>query len=170
MDNEELLGVETTNEVTPPFFFDGFAVREVVYRTLEREPCAPDEKRPERLVVKYHVSGRLQFSASGKEALITMRISVRPDPKWQPYDVEATIVGKFRTGTSEAGEFLQFCQLGAPAILFPYIRQRIHSVTTDGEHGALLIDPMNTQALFANNWMDEEPTAAEAPSPETPKG
>ena len=84
-----------------------------------------------------------------------------PDPKWHPYRIEVIVSGVFGSKDASPELFDQFCRSAAPSILFPYIRQIVHSVTADAIEGQLRLDPVNVQALVASALEQKDPTPGE---------
>jgi len=59
-------------------------------------------------------------------------------------ETKVTMVGSFKKNESVKDEFLeQFCNVNAPAIIFPFIRETIASMTLKAGVSPVLIQPLN---------------------------
>jgi len=67
----------------------------------------------------------------------------------QPYDAEVTYRGDFELGDLPEGLTPQsFAERNAPAIIFPYLRETLTSLTGRGAPGPVFIPPVNVTALI----------------------
>jgi preprotein translocase subunit SecB len=83
-------------------------------------------------------------------------LEVRVDPiRSAPESVRARLIGTFEAfGDIQSVEFESFLKVNGPAILFPYAREIISTMTGRGPHGAFHLNPLNVQALAANYDVD----------------
>lgn len=89
---------------------------------------------------------------------VVLRVGVEPT-KARPERAEAVIVGRFHVqGESQSVELLSFVKLGSVAILFPYAREAVSSLTSKGIFGSLLVNPVNIVELMKG--FDQENTTA----------
>lgn len=151
----------------PLFTFEGLAVKRVLFDHVARVQPDAGEERPKRVPLQLHIEGTATITPDRNRAVITIAVVARPDPKWQPYLIEVTVAGRFERKAGTPDQFDQFCRQGVPPILFPYVRQAVHSVSRDAMFGPVLLDPMNVQALFAE-WEETTPVAATSTGPEQP--
>jgi preprotein translocase subunit SecB len=88
---------------------------------------------------------------------VTLFVTVTPDPSRRPYEIQVEVCGRFRTENGSEEQLLNFCKKHAPAILFPYVRQLVHMLSSDGQHGRVRLHPMNLRgALEEDNWTVEQ--------------
>ena len=66
------------------------------------------------------------------------------------YIVEAEQAGLFNVSGFAEEQLPQILNTTCPGILFPYLRETLDSVVTKGSFPALLLPPINFDALFAN--------------------
>lgn len=66
------------------------------------------------------------------------------------YIVEAEQAGLFNIKGFSEEQFPQILNITCPGILFPYLRETLDNVVTKGSFPALLLPPINFDALFAN--------------------
>lgn len=154
---------EATDATEPvgQFKLDRLLVRKVVFEEIPLQPSAEGEKRPPRVPLG------LQFKAGigspegdTRRAIVSLEVVVTPDPRWQPYRIGVTVAGIFSGEDVTEAEFDQFCRLGVPPILFPYVREIVHHLTADALFGPIHLDPVNLSVLLGS-W-----TSTEAPRPE----
>ncbi len=62
--------------------------------------------------------------------------------------LEASVLGLFEEQQDSAVKLNDFSELQAPALLFPYLREVISSVTAKSVVGLLILPPMNVPALL----------------------
>lgn len=143
------------------------AVRKVLFQEHPKQPAEEGEKRPPRVGVNLEFQVGVQ---SGKatdhehRAVVTLVVKVHLDPKWQPYELEVVIAGAFAGIGLNEQQFDQFCRLSVPSILFPYVRQLVHNITTDANFGPVRIDPVNLVQLAAQSEWSTETTVPSEPS------
>lgn len=86
---------------------------------------------------------------------VTVRIRIGPTEA-RPEEAIVCLVGVFqRVGTTQSTDLLDFTRVGGPAILLPYLREALSSLTGRGYHGVLLLPPLNVLAMMANANADE---------------
>ena len=66
------------------------------------------------------------------------------------YIVEAEQAGLFNIKGFTEEQLPQILNITCPGILFPYLRETLDNVVTKGSFPALLLPPINFDALFAN--------------------
>ena len=66
------------------------------------------------------------------------------------YIVEAEQAGLFNVSGFAEEQLPQILNTTCPGILFPYLRETLDNVVTKGSFPALLLPPINFDALFAN--------------------
>lgn len=117
------------------------------------------------------VDGSAQEASSDDEAALNVRwdwrvlegssfevlLAVHVHPtKAQPHRVSVVLVGSFEAkGVHSTVGFKDFVRRNAVAILFPYVRETISSVTRRGPLGAVDLPPLNMVALTDGYSFDE---------------
>ena len=137
-------------------------ITKAVYEFLGGDVKTTD--RPPKLQVSLEVIAAVRlFNAegSGHGALVDLDCKIITDQQWQPYRLEVKITGAFHTQDGTVDELLNFCKVAAPSILFPYIRETAHRLTTDAPAGVVRLDPMNISTLLNQSpWANADPNAS----------
>lgn len=157
---------------TATFDFVKFIVRKAVFEQVPRIEPSKDDKRPPQF------SGSLTFNVSRRiqpdppRGMVTLGLVIQPDFKWQPYKLEVTVAALFSSKTASVELFDLFCKTNVPVILFPYVRQIVHTLTADAEYGPVRLSPVNLSAVLANmqeERFDDETAETSGPTePEQP--
>lgn len=110
------------------------------YRLLESEGLSDSEGESQvAFGWDWHPIGPRQFE-------VLVEVSLDPSAE-RPEEASARLCGVFTAGASLSMPFKDF--LGnAPAILFPYAREIISSMTGRGPFGAFHVDPLNIKAII----------------------
>lgn len=139
----------------PTYSFTALGVTRLFFRELDRpDPDAPVKKDGR---VKADIGFGLKVGLiSESKADVTLQAKVVPEPQSKPYMIEVEIVGRFGVKAGTRDDFVNFCRHNAPVILFPYVRQLVHQLTSDGRYGPLRLGPMNLQAAMAKGEWKEE--------------
>lgn len=135
---------------TATFAFARLIVRKACFEQIDRVQPAPGEERPKQVPASINIGFGVQIGQDGSEGQLTLTVNVAPDPKWHPYKIEVVVSGLFKSKDATSEVFDQFCKFTAPSILFPYVRQVVHSLTMDGVAGPIKLDPVNIERLVAN--------------------
>lgn len=87
--------------------------------------------------------------AIGGENVFEVLLAVRVLPsKKRAEELKVAVVGRFEgTGTVAGVTFQSFVHVSAPAILFPYVREIVSSLSSRGPFGAMYLPPTNVQML-----------------------
>jgi len=90
-----------------------------------------------------------------RDFAVALGISI-PATENQVYEIRAVVVGRFGVlGENPPLSFSEFCRFGATAILFPYVRETISSLTGRTSNSApLLLPPTNLKQLLGDFGMD----------------
>jgi len=88
----------------------------------------------------------------------------RPFKGQKPYAFEVQVAGLFTglEGTTDE-QLHEFCAVRSPAILFPMLREVVHTITRDGGFGAMLLPLINLDALARQGLKQAGAVAATAP-------
>lgn len=103
-------------------------------------PDVSDDERAVTIGWDWRVEGPRQFSVA-----LTVEVGAN---RQQPETVSVIVVGEFRApGEKLSISFANFVRHNAPAILLPYARQLVSSLTAQGPFGAYLLAPINVLSL-----------------------
>ena len=78
------------------------------------------------------------------------------------YIVEVQQAGIFPVEGLEGMQLAQAINAYCPNLLFPYLRETIDSVVTKGSFPAMMLAPVNFDAIFAKSVMQKQKEAADA--------
>ena len=82
---------------------------------------------------------------------VALRVTITvADGEGTIYIVEAEQAGLFNVSGFAEEQLPQILNTTCPGILFPYLRETLDNVVTKGSFPALLLPPINFDALFAN--------------------
>ena len=76
------------------------------------------------------------------------------------YIAEVQQAGIFQTEGLEGGQLAQALNAFAPNLLFPYLRETVDNILVKGSFPAILLSPVNFDALFAQAVMQKQKDAA----------
>ena len=81
---------------------------------------------------------------------VALTLSIEPTRE-RPETVRVMMLGLFtRVGEVPSVEVLKFVQTHAPAIMMPYVREAVSSLTGRGYYGPVNLPPINVAALMLN--------------------
>jgi len=137
------------------YSFDQVGIARWVFEEVPT-PDRPKQSEPANVEISVVAIVGL-VSDSNAEVRLTFRII--PDPAARPYSIQMELVGSFGCHGGTREQLLQFCQVNAPVILFPYARQAINELTSNARFGAVRLPLMNlNEVLKAHAWQPiEEP-------------
>jgi preprotein translocase subunit SecB len=127
----------------------------------ETQVIVPAEPAPKSFEMNVALGVRIAMAPELKQAEVTLMVKVTPDQAVRPYEIEVHVLGHFGVKDGSLEQLDQFAKNQAPVILFPYVRQVVHSLTLDGRYGAIRLDPINIRAtLGADDWVTDDDEAA----------
>jgi len=114
--------------------------------------------------VHFEIQARISHIPANS-ADVWLNIKIAPGPNSKPYTIALELVGTFSIAAEVPREVLiRFCQTNALAILFPYVRQAINEVTSNGRYGPLRLPLLNLQALLQEGaWHENLPLQPQEP-------
>ncbi len=153
----------------PQFQFVAFAANKISFEHVQRVRPEQGEAKPAQVNYNLVVGAGIKMLPNN-QAKVSLGLTVTGDPKWLPYKIEVEVVGKFLAVNSTPEQLDQFCRLGAPPILFPYVRDIVHRVSMDGRFGVVRLNPINIQQLLnMTPWtvgeVKPDATASTSPAP-----
>jgi preprotein translocase subunit SecB len=81
-------------------------------------------------------------------AMVALQVAVFEDVDKAPFALTVAYEGHFSVATQDAMPVLQeYCKANAIALLFPYVRETIGSLTLRAGFSPLVMPPLNAQAL-----------------------
>jgi preprotein translocase subunit SecB len=152
------------DSAAPQFEFAAFALNKVLFEHIPRVKPGKDETEPTAVNSNITIGAAIRLIGD-RRAEVSMGMTVVPDPKWKPYKIELEVLGRFQASNGTREQFLQFCQLAVPPILFPYMREIVHRLTADGKHGPLRLNPINVQSMLnQTEWQTVSDQATKEPA------
>lgn len=100
------------------------------------------------------------------EVVLRLTIAVQEDDK-VAYLAEIQQAGIFVITGLDATQLTQVLNTQCPAILFPYARELLDSLAVRGTFPALMLPPVNFEALFQQALIKQNQAAADTKRPET---
>lgn len=91
------------------------------------------------------------FTRSEELVDVELSVEIAPEegPSTLPYRVETTFVGRFRIRHLPGNLTLDlFARRNGAAILFPYVREAVSSMTMKGSFGPIQLPPVNIVAML----------------------
>ena len=133
--------------VTSEFLFDWIAVRRASY--ADPFPGEGPAKPFPSLLMELSLVVRMR--ADGTSARAQLELTMKPEPSSEPV-VHAVVEGQFSARADAVLDkrgLRAFMESGRPGlILFPFLRERVQSITTQTRGSAILLPIMDTAALF----------------------
>lgn len=127
-----------------------FSVQRIYLKDLSFE--APDSVKAFKKQFKPQVNQDLSTKTNkidddNYEVVLTITVSVK-DGDETIYLVEVQQAGIFLVKGIEGAQLAQLLNSHSPSILFPYAREVVDNVVTKGSFPALMLPPINFDALF----------------------
>jgi preprotein translocase subunit SecB len=148
--------VESTPRLLQPeITFRRFWVPRAAMREVPKVEIPEGEKSPERFPLELGIAVKVLVSDE-KVGRVLLKLSVKGDPRTKPYQVEVELVGEFVARDSTREAVAEFCRDAGPTLLFPYARQIIDRMTSDGFYGPIRLDPIYLrQMLVEQGWQGD---------------
>jgi preprotein translocase subunit SecB len=104
--------------------------------------------KPDNLVFSIRIDRR---RLSPQRADVAVQLALRPrEASSSAFLVDVTVVGQFETDPTDGNMTLDdFVRVNGPAIVMPYVREVVSSVTGRSRHGHVPLPPINVAALVA---------------------
>lgn len=144
--NQAGVGNEQEQEGTPKF-----AVQRIYLKDLSFETPMGPAAFQKQLKPKINQDIALSTTKLGDENYeveLTLTVTVK-DGEDTIYLIEVHQAGIFAIQGVEGQQLAQLLNTLCPSTLFPYVREAVDSVVLKGSFPALLIPPVNFEALFA---------------------
>lgn len=136
---------------------DGYRLQAVIAQELHLEGIGQSDSLPD--------SSALDFGWEWKahsETNFDVILTAEAEPcKPRPERLRVLIFGRFSRTGQPVPDFPTFIKLNAVAILFPYLREAISSLTGKGGVGPFYLDPINVERLASSIQIETTYGAAE---------
>jgi preprotein translocase subunit SecB len=149
------------------FSFDSTGVVRFLLSEVPLVPVATGDDASAFNSVNVELGANINMLADGR-AEFRLKMRVTPDPRKRPYLIELELAGAFSATGASSEMLLKFCQAGAPAIVFPYARQIINEVTSNGRFGPIRLPLMNLNGMLATGVWEQTIPDSDTPSPLAP--
>jgi len=143
--------------------FDRVGVSRFLLTEVPIQPVEEGRKRADYKQVRVQFGAGINMLADGR-ADFRLQLRVVTDPRSKPYEIELELVGTFSMTNGTREDLLAFCQTSAAPILFPYARQIVNEVTSNGRFGPVRLPLMNLQGVLGTGVWEPEKTGAEKDS------
>jgi len=139
-------------ENTPPADFSQFRLQKVFVKDLSfSNPSAPEvflQKQKPYVDVKIGRSDR-QLPDDHSFVTISANVTVKDGRDGETiYSIAAELSGVFLVKNLPAKDLPLILEVECPNILFPYLRQAVSQVSTDGGFTPFLLEPFNFMTLY----------------------
>lgn len=129
----------------PGIAFDSVSVERVIFNVM------PDYEKPEgpiEIGLEFHVDQN--FESDGKKLTVGLKVTTTfPSSPTPPMEIEVSVKGIFRLEKDDNLDFFNtFSEVQAPALLYPYAREVISTLTGKSRLPTLLLPPANLQAIL----------------------
>ena len=157
----------------PTFNFTAFWIHQARLETAKQVAPGAEAIPPgTNLDINTTIQIRLEVAPDlpNRRAQVGLTFVVTPDPRRQPYQIEVHGYGQFAANQEVTAEQLdEFCRTAAPTIMTPYLRQMVHSLTTDGMYGVVRLNPLNVAGMLEGQKAippapDDPPPSEQTPS------
>lgn len=152
------------------FWVPSMTMREIAKAQSSEEP--PLGGYP----IQFSVGARVTTAnaTQAKVGHLFLDFSLKGDPRDKPYELQLQIVGEFAMRDGSHEDLATFCREVGPTLLFPYVRQIVDRMTSDGQHGSVRISPLNIRAMLGpESWTKQDdrpaPDPIQSPSPREPR-
>lgn len=123
----------------PGINFDSIFIKDLVFHRSPKLSGKPE--------IEMDFKSKSGFSTDKTKLMYEVRALVKD--KADTFNIDCTMIGIFSINPGEENYPLeQFGQENAAALIFPYIRETIASVTSKAGIPALLLPPLNIHALL----------------------
>lgn len=130
----------------------GFRIKRIVAIGLEfgiEDPEAAAEKRSLGVQWDWRVS-----IPEEREIEVYLGMRVRGGKK-QPANIDVNFVGEFEVTDVTELSLRQFVQFNAPAMMMPYLREAISSLSSRGPYGTYFVPALNITRMMMDRLFDE---------------
>lgn len=114
----------------------------------------PNLKRGPGFYTTLHIATDIVESTKRLELGLTLELRSSKKPEESAVEIMATIVGRFEQMPGSSLDLKKFSEVNGPAILFPYLREAVSSVTAKSPIGAVLLPPVNIAALVRGEQLN----------------
>jgi preprotein translocase subunit SecB len=142
---------EGLSDKSPGIKFSAVYITDYHFKSLDRHKGRPGE-------FVLNLTYQTALSEDNNQLICKLTVEIAPPPGEKLlFELSVTIQGIFEQEESATLKLEEFAKLQAPAILFPFVRETIHSMTSRTPYGPILLKPINVAAALAA--AKENPTA-----------
>lgn len=105
-------------------------------------------RQPAALITKVHVQNNFVKDTRRLESNLGVTITTSENIETTLFKLEANVLGVFEEQEGSPLSLKEFSEIQAPALLFPYLREVITTITTKSPIGPVIIPPTNILALI----------------------
>ncbi|MCX2979832.1 protein-export chaperone SecB [Halieaceae bacterium IMCC14734] len=159
MAEEEVTGTEQAQAPQQQFVMQRVYLRDLSFES----PAAPEVFRQEwkpKMNVDLNTKSNL-VSGNDYEVVLTITVTATVDEK-TAFLIEVHQAGIFLIQGIEGDDLRRILATVCPNMLFPYVRETIDSIAVKGTFPALMLAPVNFDALFQQAVQQAQAKAAEA--------
>ena len=150
---------EGANGGDPQFGMQRIYVKDISFESPRSPEVFREEWKPR---MKLDLNSRYQRLDEGLyEVVLTITVEARGEDEQVGFIVELQQAGIFRVTGLEDSQLQHTLSSFCPNILFPYARETIDSLVVKGSFPALMLAPVNFDALYAEALKRREGEAAE---------
>lgn len=139
--------------------------QETGYRLLNVFLLNSNFKRSEKLTkneeIKNNADVSVDYSKNEEEAELTVKLTIsywterRDDPQTKENEAEITMIGIFKYPENPQPPVETFGKINGPAIIFPFIREHLSSLTSKSGIQPILLPPINFAAMAEDEKNDD---------------
>ena len=143
----------------PGIFFEGVYLSKLVFRRTSHSP--KELSFGLGLDLTRHIEKK---EGGGKRLVLSLKADPMRGIKDPPFELEIELVGVFEAEPESNLAIEEFAEKQAPAHLVPYLRELISSVTARTDLPALMLPPVNVNALLGPGKSDKPKKKLPTPS------
>ena len=107
----------------------------------------PHQER-KALSVAFNLQNDLIEGTSKLESTLTAKFNSKDPEESKLFKLEVSVFGLFEEMPNSPLTIRQFAEIQAPALLFPYLREAVTTITSKSPIGPVILPPINVSALL----------------------
>ena len=133
---------DTQNPIESGYVLERLFANELHFTGHPVDDSMPESEAKLEIGWDWTINGPAQFSVS-------LKLGVLPT-KARPETIAVTLSAGFTRRGEPTVPLLEFVSKHGPALMMPYVREVVSSLTSRGLHGTLLLPPFNVLAMMSN--------------------